>query len=343
MKKTLLALLLVAVAIAGGALWWTTRTEPIPEELEEVEEEDRRAVEIPGLRGQAPLDLAALEGERVVFIVIGTWSARSPEGEATNRALSRWVLPEGTRGFVIADAGGMGLFAERIEKTMTSYAAEVRFPLYVDYDGVFVETFKLPKGHHGLVVLDEAGDILERHSGGLEGEALEDLREVLGAREPPPGPPMPPLKAGGLDLEACAGTTCALVFIGDDGVKRADIPGIRPGGFEGDDDARLAQMRVPAVRAVTLARKMKLASTRGAFIGDIDPEISSEGWERLDTEAGAQAREALGIGEDETALVVFDHGREAMRETGLIPLHAWGRLADLLGIEGFNDRRPPKG
>ncbi len=341
MKKTIALAIVVLLSIAAGAAWWMTRTEPIPETLEEVEE-NPAVVEIPGLPGQPPLKLADHAGKTVFFVVTGTWSAKSPEGEATNRALSRWVYPEGTVGFIVADAGGMGVFSDRIEATMTSYAKEVRFPLYVDYEGIFIETFKLPKGHHGLVVLGPDGAIVQRHSGGLEGDALEKLRNDLGALEHEPGAPMPPLSAGAVDTATCADTVCAFVFTGTKPVKKADIPGIRPGGFEGDDDARLAKMLEPSVRNVTLARKMKLKTTRGAFIGDIDPEISSEGWERLDLEQGNNAREALGVG-DEPEIVVFDHGREALRVKGLPLLHHWGRLADLLEVDGFNDRRPPRG
>lgn len=340
--KTLALVALGLLATGGGAAWWLTRTEPIPEVLEAVED-DPAVIEIPGLEGQPPLRLDALEGKTAFFVVIGTWSAKSPEGEATNRALSRWTFPEGVRGFIVADAAGMGVFSDRIEATMSSYASEMRFPLYVDYDGAFVDTFKLPKGHHGLVVLGPDGEILQRHSGGLEGEALEALRDTLGATEPEPGPAMPALQAGTLDTESCAQTVCAFVYTGTEAVKTADVPGIRPGGFEGDDDTRLAQMLKPAVRNVTLARKMKLdTTTKGVFIGDIDPGITSEGWARLSLDESAEARDALGLG-DEPAIVVYDHGREALRHTGLVPLHLWGRIADLLQVEGFNDRRPPRG
>ncbi len=343
MKKTIALVGVGMLSLAGVGAWWFTRTEPIPEVLEEVEE-DPAVVEIPGLSGQPPLALSDLRGKTVVFVVTGTWSAKSDEGEATNRALSRWGLPEDTVVYVVADAGGMGVFSDRIETTMTSYASEIRFPLYVDYEGVFIETFKLPKGHHGLVVLGPDGQIVQRHSGGLEGQALEELRTSLSAREPEPGPAMPDAaRAGALDTEACAETTCAFVFTGPNALGRSDIPGIRPGGFEGDDDARLAKMLDPAVRNVTLARKMKLSTTKGAFIGDIDDEISSEGWERLAWADGADVRGALGVSEDEPTIVVFDRGREVLRVEGLVRLHHWGRIADLLGIDGFNDRRPPRG
>lgn len=343
MKKTIALVGVGLLGLAGVGAWWFTRAEPIPEVLEEVQD-DPAAVEIPGLPGQPPLVLAGLHGKTSVFVVTGTWSAKSDEGEATNRALSRWVLPEGTVGYVVADAGGMGMFSDRIEKTMASYASEVRFPLYVDYEGVFVETFKLPKGHHGLVVLGPDGEIVQRHSGGLEGDALEELRESLGAREPEPGAAMPvTVDAGALNPQACAETTCAFVFTGPNVVQRADIPGIRPGGFEGDDDARRAKMLDPAVRNVTLARKMKLSTTKGAFIGDLDEEISSEGWERIAWTDGAGVREALGVRDDASSIVVFERGREVLRVEGLVRLHHWGRIADLLHIDGFNDRRPPRG
>jgi hypothetical protein len=342
MKKLVLFALLGVAALAGASVWWLTRTEPIPETLEEVEASPD-TVEIPGLPGQPTLKLAELRGKTVVFVVAGTWSAKSPEGEDTNRALSRWVLPEDTIGYVIADAAGLGVFSDRIEATMRSYGDEVRFPLYIDYEGAFITTFKLPKGHHGLVVLGPDGAVKQRHSGGLEGEALEELRVMLGAEEPKLGPPMPQLKAGALDNTACADTVCAFVFGGPGPLLRNEIPGIRPGGFEADEEVRLAQMLKPRVRNIALARKMKLSTTRGALIGDVADDIESEGWERVGFDEGAAARAALGLGPEEPGIVVFDHGREALRATGLVRLHHWGRVADLLEVEGFNDRRPPKG
>ncbi len=342
MKGVLAAAVLGLLVLGGAAWWWVGRTETIPETLEPVAS-DPAAIEIPGLEGQAPLRVAALRGKTVVFIVTGTWSAKNPEGEATNRALSRWVLPEDTLGVVIADAGGLGAFSGEIASTMANYAPEIRLPLYVDFDGTFVETFGLPKGHHGIVVLGPDGEVVARHSGGLQGDALESLRVQLGAQEPPPGPPMPTLSVGELDTATCMRTVCAFVFAGPQRVRRADIPGMRPGGFEGDDDARLEKMLEPAVRAVTMARKMKLSAAKGALVGDIDPEIDSTGWERAGWDAGAPARAALGLGPDEVAIVVFDHGREVLRVEGLVRLFQWGRIADLLGVEGFNDRRPPRG
>ena len=118
--------------------------------------------------------------------------------------------------------------------------------------------------------------------------------------------------------------------------------GLPEAGFEGDDDARLAQMLKPPVRLATLGRKLKLTTTKGAFIGALDPEVTTEGCERLSLDEGAEALAALGLS-DEPAIVIYDHGREALRATGLVPLHQWGRIADLLEVEGFNDRRPPRG
>ena len=154
---------------------------------------------------------------------------------------------------------------------------------------------------------------------------------------------MPTLAAGALTTAQCEDTVCALVFSGPAPIVRADIPGIRPGGFEGEEEVRLAQMLKPTIRNIALARKMKLSTTKGALIGDVADDIESEGWERVPFADGAEAREALGLQPEEPAIVVFDHGREALRATGLVPLHLWGRMADLLEVEGFNDRRPPKG
>ncbi len=339
--KKLLAAAAVSILGLGAAFWWVTRTEPIPDELEAIEAEPSNVV-IPGMGDQPPLDLGALRGKTAAFVVIGTWSAKSPEGEATNRAMSRWIYPPGTEIYIVADAAGLGVFSDRIEATLGSYADEVRFPLYVDYQGTFINTFKLPKGHHGLVVLDPDGSVVTRHSGGLEGAALSELRAQLGAAEPEPGPEVPALTLAGFDAEACSTTACAFVYTGSQPVTRSDIPRIGEGQFEGDEDALLAQMLVPRVRNVTLARKMKLPAPRGVLVGDIADDVDTTGWVRATLEESVELRRALGLGES-PAIVAYDHGREAIRHEGLAPLYVWGRLADLLAVEKFNDRRPPRG
>ena len=341
MKKLLAATAVSVVALGAAAVWWVTRTEPIPEQLEALEAEPTSVV-IPGMGDQRALDLEALKGKTAAFVVIGTWSAKSPEGEETNRAMSRWTYPSDTEVYIVADAAGLSVFSDRIEATLGSYAAEVRFPLYVDYQGTFINTFKLPKGHHGLVVLDPEGRVITRHSGGLEGAALTELREQLGASEPQLGPAIPEFELDGFDIDACSTTACAFVYTGSGSIARSDIPRIGEGQFEGDEDALLAQMLVPSVRNVTLARKMKLPAPRGVLLGDIADDIDTPGWVRVTLEEGADARRALGLG-DAAAIVAFDGGREAIRTEGLAPLFVWGRLADLLEVKKFNDRRPPRG
>lgn len=341
MKKLLAAAAVSVVGLGAAGAWWVTRTEPIPDELEALETEPTSVV-IPGMADQPDLDLAALRGKTAAFVVIGTWSAKSPEGEATNRAMSRWTYPPQTEVYVVADAAGLAVFSDRIEATLGSYASEVRFPLYVDYQGTFINTFKLPKGHHGLVVLDPNGSVVTRHSGGLEGAALVDLRDRLGAHEPELGPQIPSFELAGFDVDVCSTTACGFVYTGSSSISRSDIPRIGEGQFEGDEDALLAQMRIPAVRNVTLARKMKLPAPRGVLLGDIADDIDTPGWVRLTLEESAHVRRALGLG-DVPAIVAYDRGREAIRAEGLAPLFVWGRLADLLEVEKFNDRRPPRG
>jgi hypothetical protein len=341
MKKLLAAAAVSVVGLGAAAIWWVTRTEPIPEQLEALEAEPTSVV-IPGMGDQPDLDLASLRGKTAAFVVIGTWSAKSPEGEETNRAMSRWTYPTDTEVYIVADAAGLGVFSDQIEATLGSYAAEVRFPLYVDYQGTFINTFKLPKGHHGLVVLDPEGSVITRHSGGLEGTAVAELRDRLGAAEPEPGPEVPAFELAGFDVEACSTTACAFVYTGSEPITRSDIPRIGEGQFEGDEDALLAQMLLPAVRNVTLARKMKLPAPHGVLLGDIAEDVDTPGWTRVTLEEGAEVRRALGLG-DAPAIVAYDHGREAIRREGLAPLFVWGRLADLLQVEKFNDRRPPRG
>jgi hypothetical protein len=242
-------------------------------------------------------------------------------------------------GYVIGDAQGFGLFRDRIAEVMGHFATEVRYPLYVDFEGTFIETFELPKGHHAFVIIGPDGDVLERRSGGIDDPAeLERVRELLGGQEPPPGPEVPDFTLGRMSDEACRAMPCALVFTGGP-VRLEEVPG-PDNGFQGDDDERYRQMLEPRIRNVQLSRRMHLHGALGAVIGDVDPKLTFVGWDLV--EQAEDTRDAFEIPPDTAAFVIVADGRVAIRETGLVPLHTWGVAADLLRVAGFNDRRPPK-
>jgi hypothetical protein len=334
-----LSLWAVGLLVVGLTLtaWRLFRVEAIPEELDPIETDPMEIV-IDGLGDQPSLRFAELRGHKSFFVSIGAQSAKSKEGEAINRALNRWIYPEGTAGYIIGDAEGFGLFRDKISGVMEHFSREVRFPLYVDFEGVFMQTFKLPKGHHGLVVLDPTGEVLLRHSGGIEGEDdIEAVRVLLGASEPPPGPEAPSFSVGPLDDERCAERTCAIAFLGE-AVARTDIPGI-DGGFQGEDEAAFAQMRNPSVRIMRTLLPTQLEEAEGVVVGRTS-DLELESWARVDE--ATEAREAFEVAEDEAALIIISEGRVAFFDRGVIPLYRWSAAADLLGID-IDDRRPPKG
>ncbi|HET6584197.1 MAG TPA: hypothetical protein VFG69_12130 [Nannocystaceae bacterium] len=337
MRRRSIAIALVAVVLllAGGGAW-LLRVEDIPDELPPVQG-DPAACTIPPLFDEPPLQLGALAGKTAFFVVVGAQTGDSDEGEALDRALNRWVYPDTTVGYIIGDAEGFSVFRDRIAKIMQHFGAEMRYPLYVDFEGSFMRTFQLPKGHHGFVVLGSDGSVLMSKSGGIEEEELAEVRELLGAREPDPGPPAPAVVVGSLDTTSCTeGRSCVLVFLGR-AVARKDIPYIDD-GFDGDDDENAAQIRDPAVRLVSTMMKMKLKETTGVAVGRIT-DVDLPTWERVDE--APDARTAFGLGPTDSAIIVITDGRVEVREVGLVRLHRWGRIADLCGVD-INDRKPAK-
>ena len=337
-RRVKIGLVALALLVVFGAVtaWRLFRVEGIPEVLEPIEADPTEIV-IEGLGDQPTLRLAELKGHHAFFVLVGAHSAKSKEGEEINRALNRWIYPEGTTGYIIGDAEGFGLLRDKITKIMGNFAEEVRFPLYVDFEGVFMQTFKLPKGHHALVVLGPDGEPLFRHSGGVEGAGIDEVRELLGAQEPPPGPEPPAFSLGPLDHERCAQRTCAIAFLGEP-VEQADVPGIE-GGFAGDDDEGFERMRNPSVRIVRTLLPTRLEEADGVIVGRISG-LELETWTSIAEDESARA--AFEVAPDEAALVIISEGRIAFFDRGLIPLYRWSAAADLLGIE-LDDRRPPKG
>lgn len=337
LRKILLVLAVSLAALVGiGA--WLMRVEDIPDELPPIQG-DPLAVAIPPLGAQPPLELGKLTGKTAFFVVVGPQTGDSDEGEKLNRALNRWSFPKETVGYIVGDAEGFGMFQQKISETMQHFGAEMRYPLYVDFEGAFMRTFGLAKGHHGFVVLGPDGSVLERRSGGAEGEELARIQDLLGGAEPAPGAPAPEFAVADLDRATCSdGTPCALIFLAR-AVAAADVPGVK-NGFDGDDKEKIAKLRDPSIRFVSTASKAKLEGARGVVIGQVH-DIELPGWQQV--EHAPEARAAFEVAADEAAIVVIDgEGRVAVDERGVVPIYKWGRVADVLGVE-LNDRRPLKG
>lgn len=323
-----IALVILALLGVVGGVWAykVLRVEPIPEQLEEMEETPDSIV-LESLSETPDLVLGEQRGFKSFYVIVGMRTPKK-EGVALNRALNRWQYPTGVKGYIVGDAEGAGMFRGMAKKMLDFFRKEARFPIFVDFAGAMLRVFKLPKGHHGFVVLGEDGEVLVRKSGGIEGAELEDLRVLLGAELPPPPPAAPEFAVAGLTKASCADKPCALIFLGAP-VKKVDVPGIE-GGFDGSTTDGMDRMNKPEIRLAASAVKMDLKGAHGAVIGDVDFPIP--GWTVL-AEA-AEARAVFGLAPDDTAMVIVDEqGRLALREVGLVPMWVWGEAADLLHAE----------
>lgn len=313
----------------GGGLWWFLRAEDIPEELEA--HEDPAVLTIPGIGDQPTLDAALMNGKTTFFVFVGIQSWTGDEGRSLNRALNRWTLPEEVQGFIVFDAEGLGFLAEKSEEYMKRFGNETRYPMYGDFAGAFRQVFKMPRGHHGFVVVGPDGAVKLRKSGGAEDEAaLTEIRELLGAQEPPPGPAVPEFSLGPATKAACAEKPCAIVFASQS-VARADIPGIDD-GFEGEDEEEWAQMQRPAIRNVNSALKLKLEGAgQGVVVGSLENLELPPGWTVVEDDA--EARAALGVEPGADVFLVLRDDTIAFRGEGVIPFFEMGRVSDLVGVE----------
>jgi hypothetical protein len=330
LKLALIALGLLVMVGAVGA-WRIFRVDDVPEELPPMERSPDDIV-LKSMTDAPDLALAELRGKTVFLVVVGAQSGKNREGQPLNRALNRWRYPDSTVGFIVADAEGVGFLAGMVEDYVAFFAKESRFPIYVDFEGITLETFKLAKGHHGFVVLGPDGSVLERRSGGMPIEELDALRERLGAEEPPAPPPAPAFAIGGLDVSSCSPRACAIIFLGAP-VRRDQIPGIED-GFDGERDEAFALLSKPEVRLAATALKMDLQGAPGVLVGDVSGlhELPERGFTHV-AEA-AEARAAFGLEPTDTAMVIVDaEGRLAFKRVGFIPMYEWGTAADLLGAE----------
>lgn len=321
------------VLVVAGLAYRLLRVDDIPETLEAPA--DPATLVIDGVGEQPPLRLAQLRGSTAFFVFVGIRSFDGEEGRALNRALNRWVYPEGAKGFIIFDAEGFGFLKSKSADYMERFAAEARFEMYGDFEGAFRNVFKLPRGHHGLVVLDADGGIAMRHSGGLQTEdELAKLRELLGATEPAPGPSVPEFSAAGLSDQTCATQPCALIFV-DRAVALSEIPWV-DGGFEGDEKARWKQVTTPRIRNISVALGLELHDkARGLIVGPLLGVELAPGWEQLDQ--ALELREAFEVAADGSAMLILRDGRVAYRNDAIVPFYDVGRVSDLLGVELKSD------
>lgn len=339
LRKIALVLVALVLLLAGLVAWMLrSRAEEIPDVLPAIDtaDADPQKLVIPGGGGLKDLVLADLKGRTVYLLVEDRESMAARESSAMSRAMARWTYPDSVSGFAIGDAEGFGLLAGKIEEFVGPMRPELRLPLYIDFQGAATKTFKLPKGHVGLVVLDPTGAVVYRHSGKMDAAEIERLRELLGATLPPPVP-APAFKVGELDNDACRGRTCALVFLGGP-VARKDIPGGKQ-GFDGDMDESVQQFAKPDVRLAGIVvdsdAKLDTGKVSAQLVGVIDgAELG-----RWKTAADApEARAAFEIPAGEAALVVIDpQGNIAMRELGRVPMYKFGVLSELIGVE-LSDR-----
>lgn len=336
LKRVALGFTLLLLVLVGVVAWkLRSRAEAIPDQLPEINaaEADPAAMVIPGgASGLPDLKIADLRGKTAYIVVEDRESIQSRESTSLQRALNRWVYPPDVVGYQIGDVDGFALLASKIEEFVVLMRSEMRIPLYMDYQGAFMKTFKLPRGHVGIVVLGPDGDVLIRRSGKADDAFLEQLRTTLKASEPAP-PPAPQFKLGDVDNAACAGKACMFVFLHEP-VKRSDIPGIK-GGFDGDVTASGMQGRKPAVRLAGLAAtaddKLDDSKTLAVLVGATEG-LDLKKWKQLPE--APEARAAFEIPADQSAVVVLDkEGRVAVRELGAPQFYKFGRISDIIGVD----------
>lgn len=342
LRKIALGLVLLVLILLGFVAWkLRSRAEEIPDQLPAINtaEADPQKLVIPGSGGLGDLVIADLKGRTAYLLVEDRESMAARESSAMSRAMARWTYPADVSGFSIGDAEGFGLLSSKIEEFIGPMRPELRLPLYIDFLGVVTKTFKLPKGHVGVVVLDPAGAVVYRHSGKMEPDEIEKLRGILGASLPAPAP-APAFKVGELDNAACAGRTCTFVFLGGP-VARKDIPGGKQ-GFEGGSEESVQQFAKPDVRLAGIVvdsdGKLDPGKVSAQLVGQIDG-AELKRWKT--TPDSTEARAAFAIPAGESALVVVDReGNVAMRELGRVPMYKFGVLSEFIGVE-LSDRDDP--
>lgn len=344
LKKILIGLGLSLVAMIGFVWWWITpRVDEIPEQLEVIDEEaeaEYMQIVIPAQGPLPELRFQDLKGQTTLFIVEGQASMQAKEGREVKKAINRWITPDDVTAYAIGDAEGFGLLAGRIERDFLGpMRPEMPRPIYADYEGAIMKGFKMPAGHLAIIVLGPKGKVLYRSSGDPTEEQIAQLKEALGAKEPPPPPAAPAFEQGELSNANCEDKGCAFVFLAHP-VARGDVPGI-DNGFEGGMQESFEQMKDPSVRLMTVIHtdwRPTGDKVAGAIIGEVD-DLEVEGWPTL--EGAAELRRVFHVDKDEAALVIIDkQGRLVFNESGLIPLYKFAPVQDWIDVEhhGFEGR-----
>lgn len=336
-SRVLIGIVVIILLVIGALAWlFRSQAEEIPEELPaiDVSEADPMAITIPG--GDIDdLVLADLKEQRAYFLLEDRESMEAGESKALNRALARWTIPEGTEstvGFMVGDAQGFGLFRSKVSEFMGMMRPEMRLPLYIDYEGIFYDSFKLPRGHSGFVLIDH-GEVKFRHSGPAEDDDLETVRGLLEATEPV-YPEAPSFTVGPLSKESCSGKVCLFAFL-DEPITRADVPGVE-GGWEGEREEGFERFSRPSIRLVGSLvgadEKIDEDKVEGALIGSLEG-FEFRRWKIVDPEAATGAREAFGLGEGAGLVVVDPDGKIAFQAEGKVAFWQLGLVADLIGVE----------
>ncbi len=326
-------LLLVLIGIVAYKL--RSRAETIPDELPAIDTalHDPANLLIPAQGGLPDFTLAAHRGKTLYVVVEDRESISSRESMSLQRALNRWTYPPDVVGVQIGDVDGFALLQSKIEEFVALMRVEMRIPLYMDYQGAFIKTFKLPRGHVGVVVFGPDSQVLLRHSGPADDKFLAELRTALRASEPTP-PPAPAFKIDAVDNAACKGKACLLVFL-DEPVKRTDIPGVK-NGFDSDDvTAAGIQGRKPSVRlsglAVAADEKLDASKALAVLVGTTEG-LDLKHWTAAPD--APDARAALGFDTKKAGFALIDpEGNLAMLEYGAPPYYKFGRVSDLIGVD----------
>jgi hypothetical protein len=334
LKRILIGVtLLLLVLVAIGAWLFRSQAEAIPSELPPIDAAaDPQKIKLPADGDLPALALADLRGHASYFVIEDRESMQAGESKAVNRALARWSMPESVRGFLIGDAKGFALLRAKIGEFMGMMRPELRLPLYIDFEGVFYDSFKLPRGHTGVVVLGPTGEVLLRHSGPADDATLAALKAALGAAEPTL-PPAPEFTAGTLSRAACRGKVCVLAFL-DAPVALADLPGVE-GGFKGGREESFERFGRPSIRLVGVLaeadEKIDEDKVAGVIVGDLSG-VTLRRWQQV-AEA-AEARAAFELPPDRAGLVIIDdQGRVALKAIGRVPFWQLGLVSELLGVE----------
>ena len=183
------------------------------------------------------------------------------------------------------------------------------------------------------MILDPAGEVLFRHAGDAGEGELAEIKQLLRAEEPPPGPAAPNFAIGELSNQSCAGRDCVMVFL-DRKVARNEIPGLEEGGFEGEMKESFEQIKQPSIRLARILAADWAAEdrARSAVCWLARRRAGMLGGGRSSAEA-AEARATFGIGDQAGMVIIDDQGRVAFSEAGLIPFWKLSLAADVLGIE----------